>query len=189
MKKEVYQEEFTKHTFTNENCRAIFYEVVVFNECSFQDVNFIDVIFEECTFINCDFTGAHLNETAFKDVTFEGCKLMGLNFEKCNPFQLKMAFNDCNLTLASFYATKIPGTYFTRCKLNEADFSLADLTNAQLEGAELTNTIFRQTNLTNADFSLAHNYTINPSENQLKGAVFSREGVYGLLKHTGIKLI
>ena len=79
------------------------YDCCTFIACNFENIQLANITFIECKFINCNLSNSKLNYTAFKGVLFEKCKLLGVNFNDCNPFLLKFTFIDCDLTLASFY--------------------------------------------------------------------------------------
>jgi uncharacterized protein YjbI with pentapeptide repeats len=65
--------------------------------------------------------------------------------------------------------------------MQEVDFSDADLTQAIFDTFDLLNASFDQTNLEKVDFRTAYNYRIDPERNRLKKAIFSSNGVIGLL--------
>nr|MBP9599986.1 pentapeptide repeat-containing protein [Lutibacter sp.] len=123
-----------------------------------------------------------LKNTSFKEVKFEKCKLLGLNFSECNPFLLNMAFKESNLNMASFYNLKIAKTSFINCNLTESDFSESNLEQSNFLNCDLKNTIFNRTNLTKVDFSTSVNYALDPENNEVKQAKFSKDGLEGLLK-------
>jgi uncharacterized protein YjbI with pentapeptide repeats len=72
-------------------------------------------------------------------------------------------------------------TVFTNSIIKEVDFSEADLSQAKFIHCDLTRSIFDRTILDKADFSSAINFEINPERNRLKKAVFSSQGLLGLL--------
>jgi uncharacterized protein YjbI with pentapeptide repeats len=112
--------------------------------------------------------------------------MMGLKFEECNDFFMDFDFHDCTLDLSSFYGLTLKGQKFQDCKLLQVDFTEADLTASNFDNCNLDKAIFAQTNLEKVDFRTAYNYTIDPEQNRLKKAQFSKEGILGLLKKYGI---
>ena len=70
---------------------------------------------------------------------------------------------------------------FNSCNLEEVDFTESMLQNAVFENCDLKKTIFDRTNLEKVDFKTAFNLDINPQENKLKGAKFSKQNVVGLV--------
>ena len=140
----------------------------------------------ECMFENCNFSNSLLEGTGLKDVTFINCKIIGVDFSKCNPFLLKMKFQDCLLDLSIFQGMKLKDTVFEKCRLREADFGNADLSGALFRDCDLTGAVFEYTNLRKVDFRSASGYRIDPEVNQLAGARFSASGLAGLLGKYGI---
>jgi uncharacterized protein YjbI with pentapeptide repeats len=72
-------------------------------------------------------------------------------------------------------------TVFTNTILKEVDFSEVNLAQAVFRNCDLTRTIFDRSVLDKADFSTSFNFYINPERNRLKKAVFSSNGLIGLL--------
>jgi len=107
--------------------------------------------------------------------------MLGLKFEQCNPFLLKVTFYKCVLNLSSFYKQKLKKTIFKDCTLNEVDFAEAELNEAVFANCDFHNATFSFTNIEKADFRTSYNYSIHPESNKLKKARFSREGIAGLL--------
>lgn len=79
-------------------------------------------------------------------------------------------------------------TKFESCNLLEVDFSEADISEAVLNDCDLNGAIFDNTILTKTNLSSAKNFTINPLNNQLKGAIINRDFVDGITQHFGLKL-
>lgn len=70
--------------------------------------------------------------------------------------------------------------------LSQADFERADVSFSVFERCHLSGAVFHRTNLEGCDLRTSYGYIIDPSANRLKKAVFSPEGLEGLLAHTGI---
>jgi uncharacterized protein YjbI with pentapeptide repeats len=70
---------------------------------------------------------------------------------------------------------------FKDSELKEVDFSEADLSGCVFDHCNLDRAIFDRTNLTRANFSNAINYSLDPGKNTVKKAVFSLNGLPGLL--------
>lgn len=164
------------------------YESCTFKNCLFNAVNLSHRVFMECEFVDCDFSGVKLGDTAFKDVKFIGCKLQGVDFSSCNPFLLEMNFDKCLMNLASFYQLKLKGTIFKECSLEEADFVETDLSESKFLDCKLTKAQFDNTNLEKADLRTAVHFSINPINNKITKARFSREGLIGLLDQFDIRV-
>ena len=157
------------------------YDNCTFTNCNFENIHASNIQFIECEFIDCNFSNAIVKDSAFKDVNFINCKMIGVKFNEVNPFLLQMSFKDCQLNFSSFYQLKIPNTKFTKCNLEEVDFTETNLTNSLFDKCELKRTIFDQTNIEKSDFRTAFGFEINPDNNRLRGARFSRSSIDGLL--------
>ena len=72
-------------------------------------------------------------------------------------------------------------TLFKNCQIHEADFTEADLSSATFDNCDLFKTLFDRSILEKADFRTAYNYSINPENNRMKKALFSTQGLAGLL--------
>ena len=179
---------FKRIDYTAANFQRNEYEDCKFVNCNFHEVDLLNVVFRECTFDGCDFSLASLKNTTLNDIKFINCKLLGVQFEECNPFLFSLDFENCLLKLAVFYKLKLKKTGFKNCNLQETDFSEADLTAAMFDNCDMQRAIFNRTNLEKADFSSSFNYSIDPENNRIKKARFSRMGVIGLLDKYGIEI-
>jgi len=180
-------------TFSNQNYTSNIlpkaeYSYCTFENCNFENSDISNNVFLECEFHDCNFSNVNLKHTTFNDVVFSGCKLVGVNFNDINDFLMAFSFKDCNLNLSSFSDMSINKTIFTLCKMHQVDFSYAEAKSCQFLKCDLQNAVFENTNLEASDFSSAFNFDINPSTNQLKSALFSKENVSGLLKSFKIKV-
>jgi uncharacterized protein YjbI with pentapeptide repeats len=187
--KRVYEEDkkFNGNDFTVLGLPVGEYEGCYFTDCNFEATDLSDIHFFECHFSNCNFSNAIVKQTVWREVQFTNCKLIGIQFNECNPFLFSPKFEGCMLQYSSFYQLKVKGTAFINCNAAEVDFTEADLTGSTFEGTNLALTTFEQTNLEKADFRRAINYTIRPSVNNIKKAKFSWPGLMGLLGELGIE--
>ncbi len=160
--------------------RAI-YKECTFENCDLSKQNLNSFQFIDCAFIGCNLSNSDISQASFKTVSFESCKLMGIQFQQANPFLFKVVFEACNLSLSSFYSMNINKTQFIDCDLSEVDFTETELKESDFSGSTLSQTIFEKTNLSKSDFRTAENFRINPSENNIKKAKFSKENLAGLL--------
>jgi uncharacterized protein YjbI with pentapeptide repeats len=158
------------------------YDNCTFENCNFENVHASNIQFVECEFINCNFSNTVVKATAFKDVVFDNCKMIGVKFNECDSFLLQLKFKACQLDFSSFYQLKIPNTNFTDCSLEEVDFTETQMQQAVFESCNLKNAIFDETNLEKADFRTAINFSMNPENNKLKQAKFSKDNIVGLLQ-------
>lgn len=164
------------------------YDNCTFLNCNFSGIYASNIGFIECEFINCNFSNADIGNTAFKTATFIECKMLGLKFNKCDPFLLILKFTNCQLNMSSFYQLSVPNTHFINCNLQEVDFTETNLSRAVFDNCDLKYAIFNETSLENANFATAYNFEINPSKNRMKKALFSNNNVIGLLKSFDILL-
>ena len=93
----------------------------------------------------------------------------------------KFEFKDCILDYAKFYTLNIKGTIFTGCRLIAVDFMSADLTDVVFDNCDMHKSYFMDTIAYKTDFTTSYNYSIDPEKNKLKKAIFSKEGLKGLL--------
>jgi uncharacterized protein YjbI with pentapeptide repeats len=80
------------------------------------------------------------------------------------------------------------GSRFSHSRLIEVDFTEASLESVSFDGCNLTGSVFQMSNLEKSDFSGAQGYIIDPSNNRMKGAKFSQDGLAGLLLPFGIEI-
>jgi len=160
-----------------------------FRDCNFTGVRIGKVLFEQCRFEHCNLSLLVANNTSWQEVAFYECKMTGTNFTASNGFSLSFSFENCLLSYAIFQELKLQGTHFAKCMLQEAEFSGANLSGAVFEECDLSRAAFQHTNLEGADFTTARNYTINPNQNRLRKARFSRYGLEGLLGSFGIEVV
>jgi uncharacterized protein YjbI with pentapeptide repeats len=66
------------------------------------------------------------------------------------------------------------------------DFMESDLTEVLFDNCNLRRAVFMDTIANKADFSTSYDYTIDPEKNKLKKAVFSTDGLKGLLEKYNI---
>ena len=77
---------------------------------------------------------------------------------------------------------------FKNSQLHEVDFSECDLTSAVFDNCDLLNATFDRTIIEKADFRTAYNYSIDPDNNRIKKARFSKSGIAGLLQKYDIQI-
>lgn len=164
------------------------YDLCSFVGCNFERADLSTITFRECTFKDCNLSNALMKNTAFREVGFTDCKMVGVDFSGCNGFLLDFRFNGCNLDFSSFYSLKLKNQQFKECTLRQADFTEASLQAAELRNCDLEAAVFENTLLEKADFSTALNYIIDPEQNVLRKARFSKEGLVGLLAKHDIRI-
>lgn len=177
---------FVDYRFASEELAFIEYESCTFTNCDFEKLTFLAMAFIDCEFINCNFHQANLNHTALRSAQFTGCTITDVNFAMCDKFLFSINFADCQLDFSKFYGLKMKAISFIDCKLIAVDFMATDLSNANFAGSDLRRATFIESKLIKADFSKAINYVFDPKANKVKGAIFSKQGLPGLLEHFDI---
>jgi len=112
--------------------------------------------------------------------------MLGVDFSKCSKYTFSVSFDKCILNYCFFFKANLKKTLFNHCIIKEACFSETELQSASFIECDLTATLFEKCNLSECDFKTSQNYSIVPSENIIKKAVFSYPGVMGLLSHYNI---
>jgi fluoroquinolone resistance protein len=179
---------FERIDYSEQKLPTEVYENCQFINCNFHKANLVDITFRESRFKDCDFSLASMKNTALSDIHFVGCKLVGVQFEECNPFLFSVDFENCLLKLAVFYQVKLKKTRFKNCNLQETDFSESDMTMATFDDCDLQRAVFQRTILEKADFRTSFNYSIDPEANKITKARFSRMGIAGLLNKYRIEI-
>jgi len=88
------------------------------------------------------------------------------------------------MDFSKFYALKIKGTTFANCSIIAVDFMATDLSEVLFDNCDLYRSEFDKAIANKANFATSYNYTINPEKTKIKKAVFSINGLKGLLsKH------
>jgi uncharacterized protein YjbI with pentapeptide repeats len=164
------------------------YEACQFLNCNMANLNCAGYVFIDCIFENSNLSLVKLHNTILRDIQFKGCKMIGLQFCDANEFGLSIQFEDCILTNASFYKTKLKKTNFINSKLNEVDFTESDLTASVFANSDLSNAIFSFTNIEQADFRGAIHYAIDPETNKVKKSKHNLTGLEGLLLKYNLKV-
>ncbi|MEL6538516.1 MAG: pentapeptide repeat-containing protein [Bacteroidota bacterium] len=164
------------------------YDGCTFKHCDWAEGSLAGYVFVDCTFQDCDLSLVKLHDTALRGVVFKSCKLQGLHFDHAHTFLFEVSFQHCKLNLSSFYQRVLKKTKFAECQLEEVDFAAADLSQAVFSECNLNGASFDNTNLEKADFSTAYGYTIDPEQNRVKKAKFSRMGLEGLLTKYDIQV-
>ena len=164
------------------------YEQCRFVSCNFMESDLSGSEYIGCTFESCNLALVKLVNTGFKTVIFDNCKLIGVDFNPCSDFLFNVRFNRCMLDYTSFIRKKMRKTVFKECSLVEANFSECDLSEAIFDTTNLSGTVFAKTNLSKADFTTALYYNIDPNANIIKKAIFSANGLAGLLYKFDIEI-
>lgn len=175
--------EFEKITQNNylEYINNQIFENKIFSWIDFSGSNFSWKWFNNCKFEKCNLSNISLINTCFNNVEFIKCKILWLKFNEINKLLSHFGFDECVINLCIFYWMILKWIKFWNSDIKDSDFTLSDLSNSDFSFTDLEKTIFSQTNLKNVNFKWAINYIINPQNNKLNKAIFSRDWVYWLL--------
>ena len=130
-----------------------------------------------------------LSGSTMSNVVFKNCKILGVIFSECQDFLFSVTFDACILDYASFMRKKMPKTGFNKCSLKEVNFSNTILSGSVFDQSDLSGAVFNGTDLASANFATAYHYSIEPELNNIRKAVFTADGLAGLLTKYDIKII
>jgi uncharacterized protein YjbI with pentapeptide repeats len=164
------------------------YDGCSFISCDLSGMSLAGVRFIECNFTGCNLSLADLNGTALQDVVFDNCKMLGMRFDQCSDFALKVHFRNCVLDNSSFFRGKFKNTRFENCRMHEVDLTEANFQGSVFAACDLWGATTDHTDLEGADLTTAFNYTIDPERNRIRKARFSLAGLPGLLHKYGIEI-
>lgn len=173
---------FEKQDYRQTSLTKAEYDNCTFRHCNFSDSFLSYVSFTECKFKDCNLSGVKIKDTLFKDILFSHSKILGVNFSECSDFLFSFKAEHSIFSFSSFFNKNLNNTSFKNCILENVDFTKANLFQAQFSDSDLKHAIFENTNLEQADFRTATNFNINPGQNKLKHAKFSKEGALNLLR-------
>jgi uncharacterized protein YjbI with pentapeptide repeats len=127
-----------------------------------------------------------LTDVSLRGVWFTKCNFTSVNFAMTDQVIYEFHFKDCLLDYTKFYALKLKKMQFINCSMIAVDFMESDLTEVLFDNCNLRRAVFMDTIANKADFSTSYDYTIDPEKNKLKKAVFSTDGLKGLLEKYNI---
>jgi len=157
------------------------YDRCVFSNCDLSGKALSGFRFVDCAFRGCNLSLAKVSNTVWRDVAFSDCKMLGLRFDQCAAFGLAVSFERCQLNYSSFQKTKIRKTVFAHSLLQEVDFTDCDMSQAVFDHCDLDRAVFHRSGAEGTDFRTAFNFVIDPEANKIRKALFSIQGLPGLL--------
>lgn len=107
--------------------------------------------------------------------------MIGIKFDELGSFGLSFQLQSCRLDHSSFFGLDLRHCKFEDCRLWECDFADANLTGVSIQNCDLSNAHFEGSNLMKSVWRGSFNLAIDPRENQLAGARFSKDNAAGLL--------
>lgn len=194
------EQEHFEETYEGVDASGQHFVSVTFDQCEFSNCNFRQAIFEDCrfsdcTFERCDLTLASVPESRFGETSFKESTLIGLDWSRATwrnsklktPFPID--FKSCQLDHSIFAGLIAPELTILDCSAKELFCADANLFKADFSGSDLSGSIFQNTRLEKADFSSARNYSLDISQNVVKGARFSLPEALGLLYALNIEIV
>lgn len=160
----------------------------IFEGCDFTKAQFTGSKWIDCKWIKCNLGLIKWDGCRLQGNSFEECKIVGGDFSKCDPMFLSISFKKCLINMGNFSDLNLKGTSFIGSTLRETHFSHVNLSEADFTDCDLSGSLFHHADLTKANFATALNFSINPLNNKLKGARFSKETALTLLDYLGIVL-
>jgi fluoroquinolone resistance protein len=164
------------------------YENCVFRNSNLQEADLSGMRFVDCQFFDCNLSMCKMIETAFREVQFTDCKMFTMPFDQCNPIGLKFECTRCAMDGCMFANLKMGGFRFNSCILYGVDFTNTYLSSAVFADCDLMDARFENTCLEKADFRTARDYQLDPEQNIMGGARFSKLNLAGLLRKYRLKL-
>ena len=180
------EETFNGTDFTLESFNPGDYENCRFLNCRFTNINLSGCTLIDCEFVDCDLSNVKLAGVSIQNCSFTNCKMVGSPFHNCTKFGFSATFKSCNLNFSSFFKLDVSRCTFDDCQLQDVDFSQAVLTGVVFEYCDFAKATFSSTTLLRTDLRSSYNFSINPEQNQIRGALFSIQGLPGLLEKYNI---
>lgn len=117
------------------------------------------------------------------------CTIVGLIWTSLDSGSISFPIGrleDCYLKYNEFEKTNFKKFDFKKSSIVDSNFIRCNLSESKFKNCDLKNTHFSECDLKKADFREAKGYEINPLNNLIKGAKFSREEAILLLKYLDI---
>jgi uncharacterized protein YjbI with pentapeptide repeats len=178
----ITDQEFRDEVFNDVNTKFKEFDNCTFYNIDFTDCTFQTVTFVDCNFFDCNFKDTKINYVSLRGVWFTKCNFTNVNFAMTDQVIFEFHFKDCLLDYAQFYALKMKKMQFINCSMIAVDFMASDLTEVLFDNCNLRRAVFIDTIANKADFSTSYDYAFDPEKNKIKKAVFSVEGLKGLLQ-------
>jgi len=178
----IADQEFKDEFYLDADIKFKEFENCTFHFCDFTDCTFQTVTFVDCNFFDCNFKDTKINYVSLRGVWFTKCNFTAVNFAMTDQVIYEFHFKDCLLDYSQFYALKLKKMQFINCSMIAVDFMGSDLTEVLFDNCNLRRAVFIDTIANKADFSTSYDFTIDPEKNKLKKAIFSTNGLKGLLQ-------
>ena len=181
-------EDFTDLKMENETISNLELEDCRFLSCELQSVRFHNCRFVDCTFSECLAENPVFDCCSMSGSIFTSCRLLGIDWETLSggfvgPIE---RLENCLLKYNNFVNGEFPRFTFSGNEILDSLFGSCNLTRCDFSSCHLNKTEFFQCDLSGTDFTCADGYSVDISNCQLKGAVFSYPDVINLLNGLGI---
>lgn len=181
-------QEYSNQDFSSKPLVPGEYECCIFNSCIFAKADLRNIKFTDCTFNECDLSMVNFFGTGLRSCLFNNCKMLAIAVHEVNKFLLSFKANKCNFNHSSFANLDLKKSSFSECQFEECNFENTNLSACKLEKCDFPRADFYNTNLQGTDLSTCTNFIINPDENQISKAIFSKENIAGLLGKYDIEI-
>ncbi|STX81368.1 Uncharacterized protein conserved in bacteria [Legionella busanensis] len=191
------QSEFYNLTFSDLRLERSEINNKVFENCKFEKTNFneaklIGCKFVDCEFLSCNLSAAQIINSSFSDTVFSESKLMGINWTKAKWPLIRLTspvqFYRSNISYSSFYGLDLKEIILEECIAHDVDFREGNFSKGNFMLNDFERSLFLHTNLNSTSFIDATNYSINPTENDIRKAKFSIPEVLYLLRSFQIEI-
>ncbi len=191
------QDEFYDCNFTDLCVDGMELNNKLFEQCTFIHSSFVETKLFSCKFIDCEFKSCNLSSiqvknSSFSETVFDESKMIGINWTLAKWPLIKLSspikIYKSNISHSSFFELELRDLVIEECKAQDVDFRGCDLSNACFLLTDLQGSQFMRTKLYAANFTDAINYTINPTENDIRKGKFSLPDALNLLNHFDIEL-
>lgn len=144
--------------------------------------------FTACRFERCEMTLVDLTDATLHDVAVVGCRLQAVAFEATarDPIGLSIAFDACDLAMATFRGLDLRGCRFEGGRLRDASFVECDLRGVSLRDLDMTGAEIRRCDLREADLRGSTGIVLSPCDNRVRGLRLDPEAALGVLASVGI---
>jgi fluoroquinolone resistance protein len=186
--KEQFDQVIQDIDFSGQSLQGYSFEDCHFINCNFTGARLLGVSLGTTTFDSCNFSSTDITRAKLTNVRFTGCKLMGINFSIVHTMLFSVSFDACRIQHCIFENLKLSGLEAEGNEILETDFTGCNLQKARFGGSDLRGSQFVDNDLKEADFRSASNYSIDPTQNQVKGARFSLPEAVGLLEVFQVKI-
>ncbi len=178
----IEQKKYKKEFYVEGEC----FVDCVFEGCDLSAKDLSKIQFQSCQFIFCNLVTTKMTNTRLQGVSFIESKLMGVDFTRCDPTFFDVSFNKCLLRGCNFTEMRLKGLKILESTVKDCHFVQCILERSDFRKCDLEGTVFHHTKLCYANFLEAFHFEIDPLNNDLKGAKFSKVEALSLLNGLGI---